>query len=95
MEQVDTLWGRALWGHDDGGHPNYEKDKRAPVSKIETKMMIIWIWIQGGLGLATGINRYTRTGSKKHKNRRPKIGILIRTTCQGQWQTKIFTSVFE
>ena len=35
-------------------HPNYEKDKRAPVSKIETKMMIIWIWIQGGLGLATG-----------------------------------------
>ena len=33
-------------------HPNHEKDKRAPVSKIETKMMIIWI--QGGLGLATG-----------------------------------------
>ena len=47
MEQVDTLWGRALWRHVHGGHPNYEKDKRAPVSKIETKMMIIWIWIQG------------------------------------------------
>ena len=52
MEQVDTLWGRALGARSWRTHPNYEKDKRAPVSKIETKMMIIWI--QGGLGLATG-----------------------------------------
>ena len=60
MEQVDTLWGRALWRHVHGGHPNYEKDKRAPVSKIETKDDDMDM-DTGKVRINNRINRYTRT----------------------------------